>query len=165
MQFSSLAILAASIVSTMANDPNWVTYTKPLASHTIVVTKYVGSEPLTGSGYTTRSSVVTDGIGNTLYTLIATDRADGYNADATTSVESSEESVVETSAAETNGSTSTSVESSITETAAASSTEGTSVAESSSESSSAAISTFEGAANFAGVSVAALAVGAVALII
>lgn len=172
MKFSTLAIFIASIASTLAADDDWVTYTKKLSYTTIDVTKYVGTTPLTGSEYTTKTITVTDASGNILYTELATGRVAA--ADATTASESSTSEETSSAAATAESSSveeTTSVESSSAVAESSEAVETTvesSVAASSatsSQSSAAEVSTFEGAANIAGLSFGALAVGAAALLI
>jgi nicotinamide mononucleotide (NMN) deamidase PncC len=55
---SAFVIPEDKAVSDAGEDPaNWVTFTKRLPEKTIVVTKYLGTEPLTGTKYATKTLV------------------------------------------------------------------------------------------------------------
>lgn len=108
MKLSLIACLASLIASTFADDSSssdngWITYTKPLGSTTIIVTRYMGSTPLLGSQYTTETFPVTDG--GAVYTEILTGYADTSDkASATSSEESSSKPSSEASTTEASSS-------------------------------------------------------------
>ncbi len=116
-----------------SSDPEWVTYTKSLADKTIVVTRYQGSTPLSGTEYQTRTIVVSNEDGSPKYTEVITGRRDP----------STETEVAQSSSSKSEAkSSATSAESE--------------------SSSSGRVSTYTGAAKTVGLSFGALAFGGVA---
>ncbi|CAM9021131.1 hypothetical protein WICANDRAFT_64604 [Wickerhamomyces anomalus NRRL Y-366-8] len=116
-----------------SSDPEWVTYTKSLADKTIVVTRYQGSTPLSGTEYQTRTIVVSNEDGSPKYTEVITGRRDP----------STETEVAQSSSSKAEAkSSATSAESE--------------------SSSSGRVSTYTGAAKTVGLSFGALAFGGVA---